>query len=293
MATVNLLDFVSANDNRTMAERFEAYRAAKRDAEIERRAKFADFGIPRGHTCPASLMFHRDSRFSPQTELPLSNKEAAALARTPDYKGYPDAVSISLPSGLAPLDVTLEDAIRNRRSRKQFSGSPMSLQELSRLLELGAGVTQYGEIARRAAPSAGALFPVEIYPLVFAVDGVDKGLYHYAALTNTLEFLKPLVSSREIWPVLDYSFEGTTPAVAFALTARLPRVQAKYGERGYRFALMEAGHIAQNMLLTATALSLNSVPAGGFFDDGLNFLIGADGQEEVAVYLVLTGKPEL
>ncbi len=289
MATVNLLDYVGANDTRTMAERYEAYCAAKREAEVERRAKFIDFGIPDGHACPASLMFHLDSRFSHDTELPLNSKQAAALARNGDYKRYSNAVSISLPSALAPLDVPLEDAIRNRRSRKQFSDTSISVQELTRLLEFAAGVTHQEEIPRRAAPSAGALFPVEIYPMVFGVDGIEPGLYHYVAVTSTLEYLKPLNGPCDLWPVLDFSFEGTTPAVAFALTARLPRVQAKYGERGYRFALMESGHIAQNMLLTATALGLNSIPAGGFFDDGLNFLLGVDGRDEVAVYLVLAG----
>ncbi len=73
--------------------------------------------------------------------------------------------------------------------------------------------------------------------------------------------------------------------------ARFARVQAKYGERGYRFALLESGHIAQNLLLLAGAAGLASLPAGGFFDDLLNLTLGIDGETEAATYAILAGVP--
>jgi SagB-type dehydrogenase family enzyme len=288
---VNLIDFLRKLDDRNVEECLEAYRAARRQAEEERRAQFAVFGLPVDLTCPASLLYHRDSRYSPDTELPLSDEEAATLVRTFDYKRYPGATQIALPGDLPPLDVPLEEAIRARRSRNEFSDAPIRLEELSKLLALAGGVTHEGEIPRRAAPSAGALYPVEIYPWIFSVNNVPPALYHYAPLEHTLESVKPLNGWKDLWPMLDSGCQGTTPAVTLVLTARLPRVQAKYGERGYRFALMESGHIAQNFLITATALRLNALPAGGFFDAGVNFLLGLDGKQEVAAYVILVGKP--
>ena len=144
-------------------------------------------------------------------------------------------------------------------SDNEFAEAPIGLDELSKLLAISGGVTRNGAIPRRAAPSAGALYPIEIYPWIFSVDGVAPALYHYATLEHS-QHVKPLNGWKDLWPLLDDGFQGSTPAVAFLLTARWPRVQAKYAERGYRFALMESGHIAQNFLLAATALGLRAVP---------------------------------
>jgi Nitroreductase family len=84
-------------------------------------------------------------------------------------------------------------------------------------------------------------------------------------------------------------WHGETPALAILLIAQLARVQAKYGERGYRFLLQESGHIAQNASLISTALGLTAVGIGGFLDDVMNSLIGVDGKQEVALYAILIG----
>jgi SagB-type dehydrogenase family enzyme len=184
----------------------------------------------------------------------------------------------------------LGDAIRARRSSHKFSDASIGMDDLGTLLAIGGGVTRNGAIPRRAAPSAGALYPIEIYPWVFSVDGVPAALYHYATLEHALELVKPLNRRTELWPILDDGLQGSTPAVAFLLTARFPRVQAKYAERGYRFALMESGHIAQNLLLAAAGLALHALPAGGFFDAGANVLIGVDGEQEAVVYVIVVGR---
>ena len=287
----NLLDFLKELRTRSVAECVESYRAVKARAEEDRRAQFAALGLPPGLSCPASLLYHLDSRYSLETELPLSSEEGTALARTFDYKRYPGAAHFVLPRDLPTLDVPLGEAIGARRSNNRFAEAPIRLAELSKLLAVSGGVTHNAAIPRRAAPSAGALYPVEIYPWVFSVDGVPPALYHYATLEHSLELVKPLNGWTDLWPILDDGFHGSTPAVAFLLTARLPRVQAKYGERGYRFALMESGHIAQNFLLAAAALGLHALPAGGFFDTGANVLLGVDGEQEAAVYVIPVGKP--
>ena len=291
MTAVSLLDFLKDVDTVGLEQSLQLYRAAKREAEASRRAAFADFGLPADATCPAARLYHAESRYSLATELPLGREESAALARQLDYKRYTSCDTIALPPPLPDEGVQLEDVIRARRSRATFGNVPMCLAHLSTLLALGAGVTQADEVSRRAAPSAGALYAIEVYPWVFAVEGIGSGLYHYAPLPHLLEFVRPLDGWQDLWPLLDRGCEGATPAVAFVLTARLPRVQTKYGERGYRFALLESGHIAQNILLMATALGLNSLPAGGFFDAGLTHLLGIDGDEECGVYVILAGQP--
>ena len=287
---VSLLDFLKDVDTVGVEQSLLAYRAAKRDAEERRRAEFADFGFSSDLACPAALLYHYESTYSLDTELPVGSDEGTTLARVLDYKRYATSGTIALPTSVTAVDVRLDDVIRARRSRTVFANAPIDLDDLSRLLALGAGVTQDGDIPRRAAPSAGALYPIEAYPWLFHVDGVAPGLYHYAPLAHALEFVKVLDGWKDLWPVLDRGLQDATPAVAFVLTARLPRVQSKYGERGYRFALMESGHIAQNLVLVATALGLNSLPVGGFFDAGLTHLLGIDGDDEVAVYVILAGK---
>ena len=289
--TVNLLDFVKDMGTRGVIESVQAYRNAKREAHEAWRAQFASFGFPAGLNCPASLLYHLESRYSAETVLPLSAEAATALARTFDFKRYSDSVEIPLPDALPPLRVSLEEAIRTRRSRRTFSSSALPMEDLSRLLALSGGTTSQGQIPRRAAPSAGALYPIELYACAFSVADVAPALYHYVPLSHSLERVKPLNGWNDLWPILDSGLEGSTPAVAFVLTARLRRVQAKYGERAYRFVLLEAGHIAQNLLLVATALGLNSVPAGGFFDAGLEFLLGIDGEGEIPAHVVLVGRP--
>jgi SagB-type dehydrogenase family enzyme len=291
MTSLNPFDFLKELDTRSVDECLESYRIAKVRAEEDRRARFAPLGFPPDLSCPASLLYHLDSRYSATTELPLNDDEGFVLAHTLDYKRYAGARQIQLPKELPPLDAGLRDAICARRSSKEFSDAPIRLEELSKLLSLSVGVTQNGEIPRRAAPSAGALYPIEVYPWVFSVENVPPALYHYATLEHSLEYVKPLNGLTDLWPIVDDGFQGSTPAVTFLLTARWPRVQAKYAERGYRFALMESGHIAQNFLLTATALGLHAVPAGGFFDTGANVLLGIDGQQEAAIYVIPIGKP--
>jgi SagB-type dehydrogenase family enzyme len=288
---VSLLDFLKDLDTLGLEQSLRAYRAAKREAEARRRAAFADFGLRADVVCPASLLYHLESRYSPETALQLGPEESAALARSLDYKRYGSSSTIALPTPQPGVAVQLGDAIQTRRSRNTFTNAPIRLHDLSTVLALSAGVTQEGDLPRRAAPSAGALYPIEVYPWLFSVSGVPPGLYHYAPLPHALEFVKPIDGWDELWPLLDRGCEGATPAVVFVLTAHLPRVQAKYGERGYRFALLESGHIAQNILLTATALGLNSLPAGGFFDAGLTYLLGVDGEDEIAVYVILAGHP--
>jgi SagB-type dehydrogenase family enzyme len=186
----------------------------------------------------------------------------------------------------------LESVIRSRVSERSFADDPMPLDALATLLRLGAGVIDQGGVPRRAAPSAGGLYAVEIYPIALRVEGLEAGIYHYAVLDDDLELVHRIPGQEIMAGFMPPELYNSRPALVLVFSVIFARVQAKYLERGYRFALLETGHIAQNILLTATALHLNSVPMGGFWDDPFNEFMGFDPTIEAVVYTLLVGLPE-
>ncbi len=166
----------------------------------------------------------------------------------------------------------------------------MSLEQLSALLEAGYGVTGHGpgDVRLRSVPSGGALYPLDLYVAAPAVSGLEERLHHFDPLRSCLEVLGRADRS-QLGALTPYpELVATASAVVF-VTATFWRSRFKYGQRGYRFALLESGHVAQNVLLTATALGLASVPLGGFFDRQVNELLGVDGLHEAALYVIPVG----
>lgn len=261
---------------------------AREELDTARREKFSAFGVPMDCYWPASQVYHAQSSMGPETKFRLTQAEVEAFTRNLDYKRYPNATRISLPR-TAPLTASLEDTVRRRESNRTFSNEPVSLDALTKLLEFGCGVTAHLEIPRRAAPSPGGLYAVEAYPLIFSVAGLAPGIYHYAATEHVLERVSLLQDASVLKPFFPPDLSNALPPLVIALSVIFPRVQTKYMERGYRFALLEAGHIAQNMLLAATALGMNSVPVGGFWDDPFNDLMGFHAEHEAVVYSIMAG----
>jgi SagB-type dehydrogenase family enzyme len=205
------------------------------------------------------------------------------------YKRYPATRTVSLPHP-PRLGESLEDAVRKRRSRSTFGPEPIELWELSKLLELGAGVTHQDEIPKRAAPSGGALYPVETYVIALGVAGLQSAAYHYSPLEHALEEAAPVAGMEAVKTFLPPGLSAAGPKAVIALSVIFGRTQMKYLERGYRFALIEVGHIAQNLLLGATAMGLATVPVGGFWDEPFNKVLRLDGTGEAVVYSVLVGR---
>jgi len=143
-------------------------------------------------------------------------------------------------------------------------------------------------ISFRAAPSGGALYPLELYAVCHRVEGLEVALYHYDPLLHGLELLGPL-TGRAGADLTPYGEVLSDSAAVVAITAVFWRSRFKYGARAYRFTLTEAGHVAQNLLLAATALGLASVPVGGFYDRKVDDFIGVDGIFEGSLYLVPVG----
>jgi SagB-type dehydrogenase family enzyme len=282
--------FVSQLDGtRSPEAAAEEYLALCARAESERRAWFSRFGIPLTARWPASQLYHRHSTLSPDWESPLTAEEVSRLTFDCNDLRYPDAPHIPLPAGDG-LNITVHAAIRQRRTATGFADAGLTVAEVAALLRAAAGITQDGRLPLRAAPSAGGLQSVDTYALALNVSGLGSGVYHYVPTRHQVGFIRALRGVEDIWPALPPGWHGETPALAIVLVARVGRVQAKYGERGYRFALLESGHIGQNILLGAVGLRLAATAVGGFFDDVMNSLIGVNGTDETVLYAILLGR---
>jgi len=182
---------------------------------------------------------------------------------------------------------TLSKAINERHSSKPAADSSLDPPTLAALLAASNGCRR-GEHGRRTIPSGGALYPLELYVFALRIDDVPRGVYHFDPHSSCLEQLGVGVDGIEE-ALLDGSLAGRSAAI-LAVTSVFWRTRFKYGLRGYRFALLEAGHAVQNALLAATSLGLAALPLGGFYDTRVEALLGVDGVHESVLYLVAVGE---
>ena len=208
---------------------------------------------------------------------------------TARYKTYPQTDRIGLPDPHGNLGMDLNDVIERRRSRRNYRRQSLSLADLSRLLHASSGITDPVR-QHRAAPSAGALYPIETYVVVHNVQGLERGLYHFAVQEHALEpLLARDLRAKTIAAGVGQEMLGQA-AGCFVYSAIFQRTRWKYRERSYRYILLEAGHMGQNLYLAATAAGLGACAVGAFLDDQLNALLGLDGQDEAALYLIAVGQ---
>lgn len=231
----------------------------------------------------------QETKFDPQSIRRMARLE---IYPTEPFKKYPDTEKIMLPTDWQK-DSSLQDALQGRRSNRRYRDSPISIQDLAMLLWASQGVTgRAGSYSFRPAPSAGALYPIETYLAINNVETVAAGLYHFQVAEFCLAKLGSGFLGEEVaQAALGQSFLAKA-GVVFIWSAVLRRNFAKYGHRGLRYVLMDAGHICQNMLLAAEALDLGACPVAAFYDDELNRLLNLDGEEESVVYLASVGSKQ-
>jgi SagB-type dehydrogenase family enzyme len=193
------------------------------------------------------------------------------------------AETMKLPAPARQGRMSLEETLARRRSVREFTHEPLTEQELSQLLWATQGITE--PAGYRTAPSAGALYPLEIYV------AMASGFYHYAPREHRLN----RCSDRDLRPALfraGLEQEAITLAPAvFVIAAVYERTAQKYGEaRSPRYVHMEAGHAAQNLLLEAVALGLGAVPIGAFHDAQIQKALSLP-VEHRPLYLIPVGHP--
>jgi SagB-type dehydrogenase family enzyme len=271
-----------------------------RTDEIDLRHRFQNLVDDQKPTSLVSELYHENSKqrrcdvaFYRRVEY-FNNSELGFELVQRAAKQYACAYRVQLPEPVADLQCSLREAIERRVSTRHFGGRPLSLTELATLVKLGNGVHHHArdnELARRAIPSGGGLYPTELYVLPLEVDGLEPGAYHYDVFAHELSRFVDAPAEPSLGTACYLGKALPTASVALVISACFERQSVKYDERAYRFTLLECGHLAQNLLLVATALGLATLPVGGFNDDDLNRYLRLDGRREAVLYLILIGAP--
>ena len=200
------------------------------------------------------------------------------------HKQYPRFPRIELPS--VNESGELAELLERRCTVREFAATPLDLDQLAHVLHACRIVDEEREPERRTYPSAGARFPVEVYPIVFNVSGLDAGCYHYDIAGNTLEVLWEKDLSEHTVEIV--SPHVSRPAAALIFTAVIARAEVKYGPRAYPFSLLEAGHMAQNISLTCTKYGIGACPVGGYVNDTVAKIIDLT-EHEIPIYVYALG----
>jgi len=221
----------------------------------------------------------KEGDYVPPLELPYSPE--AKLIDLPD----PMQVEIS--------NMDVRTAILQRVTHRKYAEEPISLPELSFLLWATQGVKSVTSrpTTLRTVPSAGARHAFETLLLVNRVEGLEPGLYRFAAIEHALIRLDaPAEVHEQIVSACANQSHVHTSAVTFIWAAILERMKLRYGERGYRYLHLDAGHICQNLYLAAEVIHCGVCAVCAFDDDAMNAALGLDGEEQFAVYLGTLGR---
>jgi SagB-type dehydrogenase family enzyme len=220
---------------------------------------------------------------------------------------YPLQPRTKLPEPVVP-DCSFFDVLRRRRSVRSFERHSLALRDLGTLLFGALGETgrvtvdvvngRPIEASLRSVPSGGALHPSRVFAVVLQPGDLSCGVYHYDAPEHALEFVKPLAEPQierlfAAFPIHPANVNLSVAAALFLVTTKFWRSRAKYGPRGYRYCLQEAGAVCQNLSLTAVALGLAHVVLGGFYDDEVHAYIEVDGIDHAVVTAVAVGSPSM
>jgi SagB-type dehydrogenase family enzyme len=210
-----------------------------------------------------------------------------------EYDGSSLFIDLLAPSDIKVKNINLRECIEKRRSIRNYSEDFLSQNELSWLLWCTQGIRNDSErsITLRNVPSAGARHAFETYLLINRVEGLKPGLFRYIAtkhkllkIATTEGFADKAVSAAYNQNMVKKS------AVTFIWVAVPYRMTWRYGERGYRYLLLDAGHVCQNLYLAAENISSGVCAIAAYHDKMFNELLGLDGEEQFVIYLATLGK---
>ena len=239
-------------------------------------------------------LFHENSKISRYTQTPSKEEVRSRMRKFHDsipFEGYP---RVNLSHSFAPLSLPLEKAITTRTSARNFSRCELTLEQIGTLFFYAYGVTRKNTDTSfpwpfRVVPSGGALYPLEIFFHTASLKGHPSGIYHYNAAEHCLRHLQDGDDTQRISLALVQPELAQGNSLIIFLTAIFERSTFKYGERGYRFILLEAGHVAQNLNLVANALGLGCVNIGGYRDREIDEYLDLDGITHSTVYMIAIG----
>lgn len=195
---------------------------------------------------------------------------------------------IKLPEPRYESGTSLEEALLERRSVRDYKDEPLTLAEISQLLWAAQGITE-PNWGLRTAPSAGALYPLKIYVLATKVEGLLIGVYQYHPPNHELIKIISADKQNELYAAALKQSSVKEAAAVIIISAVYERTTQKYGPRGERYVQLEAGHAAQNIYLQAVSLDLGTVTIGAFDDDEVKKILNLP-EEENPLYLMPVGK---
>ncbi len=233
--------------------------------------------------------FQNETKYSPES---LAGHTLGLGPIPAAFKEYSNPIArISLPEPKAGGETNIWKLFLKRRSRREYiANGSLKLNDLSALVWATQGLTaQFGDTFFRTAPSAGALYPVETYLYVRAVDGLEEGIYHFRPGDYDLEFLKKGNFSVSLAEAALQQSVLLDARVTFIWSSIIARGRWKYNQRAYRYAYVDAGHIAQNLYLAGEGLGLGICAVGAFYDDDINKIMGFDGEDETVIYMATVG----
>lgn len=210
-----------------------------------------------------------------------------------EFPNYP------LPAELPVLNQEIGQLILNRKTARNLEAVRLDFPTLAALLHYSYGETRDNKDNDfphpfRVIPSGGALFPLEVFFHTTLVEGLPSGLFHYSPGRNSIQLIREGDETREISECLVQPELAYGASIVFFISAVFERSIFKYGDRGYRFALLEAGHLSQNLNLVATALGLGTTNVGGYFDRKVDRMLTFDGISQSTIYMCSVGadKPD-
>lgn len=244
-------------------------------------------------------VFHENSKITSLSEFPTLEETRRHMEAVWQSLPMDHAPAIALPGAdtLTLPTMDIGSAIRKRQTPENMVAAPLNLDVLAALLFYMAGIDRvrargHDNRPYRLVPSGGALYPLELFVHVRAVTGVASGLYYYNPIEHGLHGLGDGDRSAEIAGFLVQPGLVEDSAVQLFQTAIFPRSTFKYADRGYRFALIEAGHQAQNLGLIATAFGLGCIHVGGYKDHVADRFLGLDGIAHSTIYMSFVGQPD-
>ena len=202
----------------------------------------------------------------------------------PAYSGQK---AIKLPSPQYNSNMSVEKALQTRRSIRAFSDEPLTIKEVSQLLWATQGVTD--ERGFRTSPSAGALYPLEVYIATGNVTDLTDGVYKYNPYGHEIEKVLNGDKRTELFQAALKQVSVKHSALVIVISAIYERTTAKYGKRGIRYVHMEAGHAAQNVFLQSVSLGLGMVVIGAFQDSKVSEVLKMS-QNEKPLYIIPVGR---
>ena len=243
-------------------------------------------------------IYHENSKVGRYNRAKSSIEIVAIMKKMYESLPYVGYRSIQLPRTFSKLQLGLEETILARVTARKMEPANLSLTDVGAIFHYAYGITRDNtdtEYPRsfRTVPSGGALYPLELYFYSRYIENLETGLYHYNPVENNLHQIIAEDLTLKISNCLtpgQSNLAHNTSMMIF-ITSIFERETFKYGSRGYRFALLEAGHVAQNINLVSTAMGLGSVNIGGYFDREVDELIGIDGVTHSTIYMIGIGKP--